>query len=325
MQKLSNILASGNMTPKERIITQVKHYAHLEKTGIEILSESDIEALGNGWKPKHTGEVSEYNRSLKGIKIEEFMKRDILYLCAHAQLKIARVSRVLDYAMFSGYKNKYSQDILLADSHISKNDCDDFLITNSGFNYDYILEEFTKKKKEIDLQIKNNTLKVKIFEDEILELKRTVKLITSRSLNKLEDEHFLKGALKEQLEHYSYFAHVVLFIQKAELFKLYGDLLAVRDIYKVLIEIYETEIDFYLEEQIKELEEAIDQLNKEILFFITQMGDELFLDQKSKYLLDIRIKNILFQKPKKDVHGSIYSKYIEEFRKVFPYEFKDGK
>jgi hypothetical protein len=51
------------------------------------------------------------------------------------------------------------------------------------------------------------------------------------------------------------------------------------------------------------------------------MDDELFLDQNSQYLLDIRVKDILFQRPEKDVHGKIYSKYIEEFREIFPYEF----
>ncbi len=93
MQKLSNILGSGNMTPKERMLAQVKHYLHLERTGAEILSESDIYALSQGWKPKTQAEVNEYNKYLDGMKMESMMKTDLQFAYLQAQLKLTRVSR----------------------------------------------------------------------------------------------------------------------------------------------------------------------------------------------------------------------------------------
>lgn len=323
MQKLSNILGSGNMTPKERILAQVKHALHLEKTGLEILSESDIYALGQGWKPKYHSEVNEYNKYLNGVKTEEFMKNEIHFSYLQAQLKLTRVSRVLDYAMFSGYKNIKTQDILLSDSLVSEEEIMSFLIENSGFNYDSIVLEHPKLKTELDTLIKQNKLIIYTFEDQILDMKRTVSLITGESVMSLPDTHILKIEYKKQIEHYKYFANTFLFIKKSELFKIYSEILAMQDIYKILVELYDADINYYVSDLLKELDESIQQLNIEVMYFLSRMEDELYDRHKPKFFLDIQIRKILFEKPDKDFSSRIYSKYIEQFKELFEYEFRE--
>ena len=61
-----------------------------------------------------------------------------------------------------------------------------------------------------------------------------------------------------------------MFLQKADMFKVYEDLLAIKDIYRVLNEIYEMELDECVDICIKEMEESIDQLNKEIMAYSSQ-------------------------------------------------------
>ncbi|MBP6948752.1 MAG: hypothetical protein KBC41_03370 [Candidatus Pacebacteria bacterium] len=323
MQKLSNILGSGNMTPKERILAQVKHYLHLERTGAEILSESDIYALSQGWKPKTQAEVNEYNKYLDGMKTENLMKVDIQFEYLQAQLKLARVSRVLDYAMFSGYKNIKAHDILLSDGLVSEEEITDFLLENSGFNYDSIVVEYPKFKSELDTLIKQNKLIIYTFEDQILDMKRTVSLITGESIMSLPHTHILKTEYKKQLEYYKYFANVFLFIQKSQLFKIYGEILALQDIYKVLLELYDADIGYYLSDLLSELDESIHQLNMEVVYFLSRMEDELYDKHKPKFFLDIQIRKVLFEKPIREYTGNIYRKYIEQFRELFDYEFRE--
>jgi hypothetical protein len=322
MQKLSNILASGSMTPKERILAQVKHYLHLERMGTEVLSESDMYALSQGWKPKYHGEVNEYNKYLNGMKTESLMRVDIQFAYLQAQLKLARVSRVLDYAMFRGYKNIKTHDILLSDGLVSEEEITDFLLENSGFNYDSIVVEHPKLKSELDTLIKQNKLIIYTFEDQILDMKRTVSLITGESIMLLPDTHILKIEYKKQLEHYKYFANVFLFIQNSDLFKVYAEILAVQDIYKVLYEIYDADIGYYLSNFISELDESIQQLNMEIMYFLSRMEDELYEGPKPKFFLDIHIRKVLFEKSAKDYSSKVFVKYIEQFRELFEYEFR---
>lgn len=323
MQKLSNILGSGNMTPKERILAQVKHYLHLERTGAEILSESDIYALSQGWKPKTQAEVNEYNKYLDGMKMESMMKTDIQFAYLQAQLKLTRVSRVLDYAMLSGYKNIKTQDILLSDDLVSEEEIVSFLLENGGFNYDSIILEHPKLKSELDTLIKQNRITIYTFEDQILDLKRTVHQITGKSIMLLPDTHILKIEYKKQLEHYKYFANVFLFIQKSQLFKIYGDILALQDIYRNLCELYDADIDYYLSDLLKELDESIQQLNLEVMYFLSRMEDELYDRHKPKFFLDLQVRKVLFEKNDKDYAGKVYTKYIERFRDIFPYEFRN--
>lgn len=322
MKNLSNLLSIGNLNPKERMKIQVKNYIELEKTGVNSLSDSDVHALSEGWKPKFRFEVDEYNKYLNGAKKETQMRNEITLAFTQAQLKISRVSRVLDYAMFCGYKKKNIQESLLLDTAVSKREAFDFIINNSGFNYEQILESDPKIKSEFNTLISQGVLNVVTFEDEIIESRRTVKLITGKSILNLPENNVIKIEYLEQVDHYMYFSLVLLFIKQSDLFKLYGDLLAIRDIYIKLADIYDVSMGYYLDDLINELEESLNQMNIELLYFLSKVSDEQFnKNAHPRFTLDVHIKSILFKSPKKDTSGKLYVKYTTEFKSIFTREF----
>jgi hypothetical protein len=139
----------------------------------------------------------------------------------------------------------------------------------------------------------------------------------------LPDTHILKIEYKKQLEHYKYFANVFLFIKKSELFKICGEILALQDIYKILYELYNADLDYYLSDFLKELDESIQQLNIEVMYFLSRMEDELYDRHQPKFFLDLQVRRVLFEKNNKDYSGKVYTKYIERFKEIFPYEFRN--
>ena len=64
MKNLANLLRKADISPRERIITLVSNDMYRDKNGKNILSESEIYSLTQGWKPKNTHEVNEYNKYL---------------------------------------------------------------------------------------------------------------------------------------------------------------------------------------------------------------------------------------------------------------------
>jgi hypothetical protein len=322
MKNISNLLSIGNLNPKERMKLQVKNYLELEKTGVTSLSDSDMYALSDGWKPKFRFEVDEYNKYLNGAKKETQMRNEITLAFTQAQLKISRVSRVLDYAMFRGYKKKNMQESLLLDMAVPRDEAFDFIISNSGFNYEQILESEPKIRPELSTLISQGVLSVTTFEDKIIESKRTVKLITGKSILNLADDHTIKIEYLRHVEHYMYFSLVLLFIKQSDLFKLYGDLIAIRDIYIKLANIYDADLGYYLYDLIDELEESLNQMNIEILYFLSKVSDEQFnKNAHPKFSLDVHVNNVLFKSPKKDASGKLYVKYTKEFKTIFNREF----
>lgn len=323
MKNISNLLSVGNLNPKERMKLQVKNYIELEKTGVTSLSDSDMYALSDGWKPKFRFEVDEYNKYLNGAKKETQMRNEITLAFTQAQLKISRVSRVLDYAMFSGYKKKDAHESLLLDKAVSRDDAFDFIISNSGLNYEQILESEPKIKPELNALISQGVLSVITFEDKIIESKRTVKLITGKSILNLPDTHIIKIEYLKQVEHYMYFSLVLQFIKQSDLFNLYGDLLAIRDIYIKLVNIYDVDLGYYLDDLIDELEESINQLDIEILYFLSKVSDEQFnKNAHPKFNFDVHVSSILFKNPEKDILGKLYIKYVEEFKSILKQVFE---
>ena len=76
MKNLANILRKADITPRERILTLVRNYIEKDKNGKGILSESEIYSLTQGWKPKNSHEVNEYNKYLNLSKLETSMRLD---------------------------------------------------------------------------------------------------------------------------------------------------------------------------------------------------------------------------------------------------------
>jgi hypothetical protein len=73
---LTTLLQKGELTPKERVLLLAHNVINLEKTGKEILSEQDVNAISKGWKPANNREVQEYNKYIELWKIYPFAEID---------------------------------------------------------------------------------------------------------------------------------------------------------------------------------------------------------------------------------------------------------
>lgn len=67
MRNISNMLSRGNLTPKERYIMLIQNDIARERTGKEILTPADKEALEN-WKAQNNSEAHEWNTLNEGWK-----------------------------------------------------------------------------------------------------------------------------------------------------------------------------------------------------------------------------------------------------------------
>jgi len=95
MKSLSNILRRSNVTPFERVMAIVHNDVHREKTGKDMLSESDMYALTKGWKA-NAPEVIEYNRYIDIARLESSMHMDAQMFLYQSEISILRNQRVLE-------------------------------------------------------------------------------------------------------------------------------------------------------------------------------------------------------------------------------------
>ena len=134
MRNLTTLLEKGNLTPKERILLLVHNQVAKDTTGKEILTEADKHAICEAWRPQN-GETAVYNRYNDGWITESGMKLDAQTTYLNAQNTLLRVSRLVDYAMWTDCKNEggYFRKIELGVDH---DEALDFIIENSGLIFD---------------------------------------------------------------------------------------------------------------------------------------------------------------------------------------------
>jgi len=64
---------------------------------------------------------------------------------------------------------------------------------------------------------------------------------------------------------------------------------------------------------------------EEVMYFLSRVEDELYDRHQPKFFLDLQVRKVLFEKTDKDYLGKVYTKYIERFKEIFPYEFKETR
>ncbi len=318
MQKISNMLGSRKMTPRERVRLQFQHYIILDKTGHGILSQADIYALSYGWKPKYSSEVREYNTFFEGMKLENSMRLDIQSLVLTSQLLFVQISKIIIYTMIGEYTDRKHDDLLL----ISHSEIQDFMSRYSGFNYNHLVESHPEMKLEIDTLIEQGVLIVKSVEEQIVDTKISISRITAESISTLPDTHVLKIKYKNQITYYEHFVSLFLFIQKSDILKSYRDLLAIKNIYEKLTVIYGIDTEYYLLKLIQELDKSIEQLNDELLLLLHRIEDDLYKRYPLECFIQIPLQELLLKKPEADMYGRAYTLYNTEYKALFPYEFK---
>lgn len=77
IRDLSAILKKGNLTAKERALLLIHNAVEKAKTGKEILTPRDKDAIsGSGWKPVSNTEIDTFNRYLKAWEIVDLTELD---------------------------------------------------------------------------------------------------------------------------------------------------------------------------------------------------------------------------------------------------------
>jgi hypothetical protein len=160
MKNLSDLLRRSNITPLERVTAIVHNDIYREKNGKDALSYSDIYVLTQAWSP-HTFEAQEYNKYIKIIKLESFMKMDAQMFLCRSELSLLRNQRMLDnfrsnLVRFKGMAMKeFAKDI-------PAEDCIKLLTQSTYFEYQRLLHIFTfnklSKETQEDLYLLNDTV-----------------------------------------------------------------------------------------------------------------------------------------------------------------------
>jgi len=141
MKNLTNILRRSNLTPFEKVKALVHNDVHREKTGKDVLSESDIHSLTKGWTG-NTSEINEYNKYINIVQVESLMKMDAQMLLYRSEITILRSQRILDnFISRMRLANSVGDYSFMKD--ISTEENISFLIKNTYLEYDKTLHIFT--------------------------------------------------------------------------------------------------------------------------------------------------------------------------------------
>lgn len=172
MKNLSNILQRANFTPLERVATLVRNNAHKEKTGKDILSESQLHALTQSWSPR-LGSVNEYNKYVGVARLESTMRVDFHLFAYRAELALSRNQRILSYSLADTKRmNKTNDDEIM--KGITQEESIRFATTHTYLEYRHTLHLFTlfnlplEVRQDLVLLDRSVAFSKEYFEDEVL-------------------------------------------------------------------------------------------------------------------------------------------------------------
>ncbi len=141
MKNISNILRRSKITPLERVTVLVHNDVHREKTGKQILSDSDHHVLTTAWNAS-TYEAKEYNKYINIVQLESSMKMDTQMFLYRSELSLLRNQRMLDHFLSYPRRLKHiSEQTLTKD--IPVDESIHFLTRNTHLRYGRLLHLFT--------------------------------------------------------------------------------------------------------------------------------------------------------------------------------------
>ena len=141
MKNISNILRRSKITPLERVTVLVHNDVHREKTGKQILSDSDHHALTTAWNAS-AYEAKEYNKYINIVQLESSMKMDAQMFLYRSELSLLRNQRVLDHFLSYTKRLKHiSEQTFTKD--IPVDESIHFLTQNTYLRYGSLLHLFT--------------------------------------------------------------------------------------------------------------------------------------------------------------------------------------
>lgn len=137
MKNISDLLRTGNLTPKERILMCIHDEINEMKTGVKSLTPADLYALSSGWKPKDSYEAQEFNKYYNAWDVIQLLKIDVQTTYLNTIIDIRSMERVLAYFMYS----KEPKNLLVGkgydDEALSE------ILRNTGLDYNLLLHRLT--------------------------------------------------------------------------------------------------------------------------------------------------------------------------------------
>jgi len=137
MKNISDLLRTGNLTPKERILFCIHDEINEMKTGVKSLTPSDLYALSSGWKPKDSYEAQEFNRYYNAWDVIQLLKIDVQTNYLNTIIDIRSMERVLAYLMYS----KEPKNLLARKGF--DNEALSEILRNTGLDYNLLLHRLT--------------------------------------------------------------------------------------------------------------------------------------------------------------------------------------
>lgn len=142
MKNLSNIIKRSNLTPFERVAALVRHNVHKQKTGKDLLTESQLHAITEAWTPTRQGEVNSYNRYLEMARLENSMHIDATTFSYKAELSVVRNQRVLAFCLENMKHGRDSHNDTMMEG-LTEEECLDFALKHTYLEYKDTLHFFT--------------------------------------------------------------------------------------------------------------------------------------------------------------------------------------
>ncbi len=143
MKNLTVAMRDGDLRPKERMILQVHNRVAKEKTGKEILTEAEIHALGEGWRPSRNEDAREYNRYLEGANLMGSAEIDAQTTYLAATNGLLRAGRIIDMATAKDGEHALDFCKRFNKEEIeSEEDPLDLVLQNSGLELECVIHQY---------------------------------------------------------------------------------------------------------------------------------------------------------------------------------------
>ena len=190
-----------------------------------------------------------------------------------------------------------------------------------------IFQKWLKVKNETKAMVQklmdDGQLKVESRVDDLLGVRKTVKLIIGESLYNLEGNFIFAQDFKKQADSLKHLGWLIAFLRKQEFLKEYASLLRFAEIYKKLSVIYEIDLGYKIDKLINNFKESVEHLNNEICYIAYKLEGAIHQRHASKFLIEIFTNDMLIHLDEIEPGtGETEEHYYDEFKKVLGEEFE---
>lgn len=151
MKNISNLLRTGDLSPRQRILMCIHEEIHEMQTGVKSLNSADIYALSTGWKTKHRHEVEEYNKYFHTWEALRYLKIDMQTTYLNAIIDVQHAEKICLYIQHEGTQ-KLKDEIEGRLPKEGKEKTLSILLANTGLDYELLIHKLTFEKLSPELQ-----------------------------------------------------------------------------------------------------------------------------------------------------------------------------